>query len=144
MRQELDQPSSLTESATPSFGDQERIRRWLAAMEDCVRRRHFEGARDLFASDVLGFGTGAVLALGLDALEERQWRRVWQHTRGFTFSLEQMHCFGGPDGLCVATTWESVGVRADGSTFPRSGRATLVLAGGERLKAVHSHFSLDP
>lgn len=144
MRQELDQPSSLTASATPSPGDHERIRRWLAAMEECVRKGHVEGARDLFAPDVLGFGTGTVVALGRDALEERQWRRVWQHTRGFAFSLEQMRCFGGPDGLCVAITWESVGVRADGSTFPRSGRATLVLAGGERLKAVHSHFSLDP
>lgn len=113
-------------------------------MEDCVRRRDFEGARDLFASDVVGFGTGSVLARGRDALEERQWRRVWQHTREFAFGLEQMHCFGGSDGLCVAITWESVGVRADGSTFPRSGRATLVLAGGKRLKAVHSHFSLDP
>jgi len=113
-------------------------------MEDCVRRCRFEAARDLFASDVVGFGTSTVLARGRDALEERQWRRVWQHTRGFAFSLEQMRCFGGPEGLCVATTWESVGVRADGSTFPRSGRATLVLAGGERLKAVHSHFSLDP
>lgn len=109
-----------------------------------MRRCDFAGARDLFAPDAVGFGTGVPVALGLHALEQCQWRRVWQSTGGFTFRLEEMHCFGGPDGLCVAITWESVGVRADGSTFPRSGRATLVLVGRERLEAAHSHFSLDP
>lgn len=144
MRQEPDQPGSLAAPEMASDDNRARVRGWLAAMEDCVRQRDFEGARKLFAPDAVGFGTCVPVAVGRDALEERQWRAVWQRTRGFTFRLDQMRCMGGPDEVSVAITWESIGVRVDGSTFPRSGRATLVLVGRERLEAAHSHFSLDP
>jgi len=144
MQEDLDERGAPTASLTPSAGDRARIRDWLETMEDCVRGRDFECARELFAADALSFGTYATRASGRAALEQCQWRIVWPHTRGFSFALEQMRCFGGPAGFCVAITWESLGVRDDGTTFSRCGRATLVLAGCERLQAVHSHFSLDP
>src|SRR5256886_2118900 len=49
------------------------------------------------------------------------------------------------DQAWVAAPWDSRGVRPDGTTFPRPGRLTVVLARREgRWLAVHTHFSLTP
>ena len=42
----------------------------------------------------------------------------------------------------VATTWDSLGTRPDGSTFQRPGRATIALVRRDgRWLAVHTHFT---
>jgi ketosteroid isomerase-like protein len=120
------------------------VRGWLTAMEECVRERNFERARTLFSPDVFAFGSLTPAAEGLDNLERDQWREVWNHTSGFRFELDLARSMALGQGACVAAPWRSLGVRTDGSTFERRGRATLVLqrvAG--RLVAVHSHFSLQ-
>lgn len=120
-------------------------RRWLSELQACVRAQDFDAARSLFAEDVIGFGTYAAIISGREALEREQWRNVWPHIREFTFRLDEVRCIGGESGLCVIVPWGSLGLRHDGTTFARPGRATLVLAArGDRWVAVHSHFSLQP
>jgi hypothetical protein len=118
---------------------------WLLAMERCVRARDYEGARELFHSEAVGFGTVVAHARGREALEHRQWRRVWSGTREFRFRLDEMWCAGREEALSIAVPWDSVGVAESGATFDRPGRATLVLTRQNgRFVAVHSHFSLLP
>jgi ketosteroid isomerase-like protein len=118
---------------------------WLRSMQARVRARDYAGARELFAADVTGFGTVAGAAAGLDELERLQWRRVWPRTRDFAFDLDGARTFERDGLVGVAARWTSTGLADDGTTFPRSGRATLLLdRRGDRLVAVHSHFSTAP
>ena len=118
---------------------------WLLAMQDHVRRCDYSGARALFSDEVIAFGTAAEAAVGLDELESHQWRRVWPQTREFTYDLDRTQVIDVQGAVCVAATWHSLGVSADGTEFPRRGRATLVLEPrGDRLVATHSHFSMAP
>jgi ketosteroid isomerase-like protein len=120
-------------------------RTWLTALERCVRAVDYEGARPLFAPDVIAFGTYARLVAGRDALEREQWRVVWPAIREFAFRLEEAQCVGDETMLGVIVPWDSLGVKSDGVTFSRPGRATLVLVRREgRWAAIHSHFSLAP
>lgn len=118
---------------------------WLTAMEDCVRTLDFNRARTLFADDVRGFGTRAPSVRGLDELEREQWRLTWPHIRDFTFGLDGAQILVGMRHATVLIEWTSQESDGAGTTHERPGRATLVLERrGERLVAVHSHFSLVP
>ncbi len=122
-------------------------RRWLRAFQRCVRALDYRAARPLFAAGVYAFGTYAGVVRGRAALERTQWKRIWPTIRRFTFRLTELRCVGGGEGLCVIVPWDSAGVRPDGTTFPRPGRATLLLVPDRRRArwvAVHSHFSLAP
>jgi len=120
-------------------------RHFLTEMQACVRSVDFHRARPLFADDVVAFGTYATVITGRDRLEREQWRNVWPNIRDFMFRLDELTCLGGGDAICVVVSWDSLGTRADGTTFERPGRATLLLAerGGSWV-AAHSHFSLAP
>jgi ketosteroid isomerase-like protein len=120
-------------------------RDFLSEMQGFVRAVDFESARNLFADDAVAFGTYASVVNGRERLEAQQWRNVWPRIRDFTFRLEDLHCLGNPQALCVIVPWDSLGTRQDGSTFTRPGRATLLLEPrGNRWVATHSHFSLAP
>jgi ketosteroid isomerase-like protein len=120
-------------------------RRWLRDFERCVRAVDYASARPFFARGVYAFGTYAAVVRGTAALERDQWRHIWPSIRRFTFRLAELHCVGGEDGLCVLVPWDSLGVDADGTVFPRDGRATFFLVRqGGRWLALHSHFSLAP
>jgi ketosteroid isomerase-like protein len=120
-------------------------RDWLREMQACVRSVDYERARPLFAPDVVAFGTFAEIVSGRDRLEREQWRNVWPTIREFTFRLQELHCVGTDQALCVIVPWDSLGQRDGGEPFNRPGRATLVLVpAGERWVARHSHFSLAP
>jgi ketosteroid isomerase-like protein len=120
-------------------------RAFLREMQDCVRSVDYERAHPLFGEDVVAFGTFAAVVIGRDRLEREQWRNVWPTIRDFTFRLEELHCVGTPEWLCVVVPWDSLGRRANGEGFSRPGRATLLLVPrNDRWVAVHSHFSLAP
>jgi ketosteroid isomerase-like protein len=122
----------------------EAARQWLAVLQRCVRAVDYEAAETLVDPDVLAFGTYASIVAGRSALRREQWERVWPAIREFTFRLDEVRCVGNDRLLCVIAPWDSVGVKSDGATYPRPGRATLVLLRRERWVAVHSHFSLVP
>ena len=121
------------------------IRDWLLEMQSCVRAVDYGRARALFLPDVVGFGTYGGVLVGLDTLEAEQWRQVWPTIRDFNFRLAEAR-MGAEDNLAwVACPWYSLGTRPDGSTFPRPGRMTVILARREgRWAAAHTHFSLYP
>lgn len=114
---------------------------WLDAFAECVRERDTERARPLFAGDCISYGTRITEADGLDTLVEHQWTPIWNATSGFEFDADSIRTRSSADGslLMVAARWSSYGAAL------RHGRCTFVLRGaGERLVAVHSHFSLVP
>ena len=118
---------------------------WMTQFAQAVRQQDFDAGSALFSDAVLGFGTRATRVLDLVQLQIEQWQFIWPNTTGFEFQLEAAVIQGQDDLLWIACPWFSWGVGADGNTFPRSGRATVVLnrQAGVWL-AVHSHFSLDP
>jgi len=120
-------------------------RTFLIEMQACVRAVDFERARPLFAEDVIAFGTFAAVVAGRERLEREQWRNIWPAIGDFTFKLDDLHCLGTREALCVVVPWDSTGRRADGAAFSRPGRATLLLVPrANRWVAAHSHFSLAP
>ncbi len=121
------------------------IRRWLEDFSAAVRNVDYPAGREMFAEDVLSFGTRNNILIGLEQLERWQWRRVWGGTREFRFDFDTLRCDIDGDLAMVAATWTSEGKRTQDEWFQRSGRATFALrrVGGE-WRAVHSHFSLTP
>jgi ketosteroid isomerase-like protein len=120
-------------------------RGFLLAMQACVRAVDYARARPRFAEDVVAFGTFAAVVSGRDRLEHEQWQNVWPTIRDFTFRLDELHCLGSPEAVCVVVPWDSIGTATDGRPFSRPGRATLLLIPRDgRWVAAHSHFSLAP
>jgi ketosteroid isomerase-like protein len=139
-------PSHAPVAAPAAMGSvREQVIDWLERFASHVRDRHYEEARALFSHGVLGFGTWAYAVVGLASLEQQQWREIWQNSSGFRFDISELRVFGEGNQLCAAVPWSSVGYDATGAPFLRPGRATVVLAReGDRLLAVHTHFSLAP
>jgi ketosteroid isomerase-like protein len=121
------------------------IRAWLDHFAAAVRDQDFETGRQLFAPDVIGFGTVGVMLKGLDALLASQWKKIWPGTSGFHFHTEHLTCNGDADIAWAAVPWTSLGRRPNGEPFERHGRATYILHRRDgQWQAVHSHHSLDP
>lgn len=123
---------------------------WLDGFAACVRSRDLDGGRAYFDPTCTSFGTRADRVEGLDDLVEHQWRPIWDSTEDFRFTPGSVRSFASDDAsLRVAvTTWTSLGVQADGTTFERAGRASIVLRRAPNaphgLLAEHSHFSVLP
>lgn len=121
------------------------IARWLDEFAAAVRGVDYATGRRLYAPDVVGFGSVADRADGLDDLVARQWRRVWGVTRGFRFVDAGRVCRVVGDTAWVAADWWSQGGNPADGWYDRTGRVTIVLerrAG--RWLAVHTHYSLAP
>lgn len=130
---------SLTEAELPA------LRRWLEEFAACVRAVDYEGAKPMFAPEVVGFGTYAGMLVGLDNLVAGQWRNIWGVTRGFTFRLDDLHGGVSGDLAWLAVPWDSQGHRQSGDWFDRPGRATIILTRHDgRWLALHTHFSRYP
>lgn len=118
---------------------------WFRDLERCVRAVDFDAARPIFADEAVGFGTFGAVLDGLDALVAGQWQQIWPTIEAFTFDLSTLRW--GADGRLAwaICRWDSLGHRADGSTYDRPGRATVILERRDgRLMALHTHFSLVP
>lgn len=121
------------------------VRDWLLAFAARVRARDFEGGRALCLPDMIAFGTFAPVVQGVDRVIEEQWRQVWPTIRDFTIRVADARGAVVGDHAWVATPWDSLGIRADGTTFARPGRLTIVLERRDgRWLARHTHFSLTP
>ena len=121
------------------------LRDWLRQLQACVRAQDFTAGRALCVPEMLAFGTRAEMVEGIDLVMQQQWRQVWPHIRQFTIDADQARGGIHSNRGWVAARWDSLGVRPDGSTFPRPGRLTILFerrAG--RWLATHTHFSLSP
>lgn len=131
------------------LSDEASLREWLRTWGDCVARVDFEAARPLFAHDVLGFGTRAEVADGLELLVADQWRHVWPSISGFAFDVERARLFVCTDRTLavIAATWTSIRTSSERAAVPRTGRATVVVrreSASQPWRGVHTHFSLTP
>ncbi|HEX8522182.1 MAG TPA: nuclear transport factor 2 family protein [Tepidisphaeraceae bacterium] len=120
------------------------IHQWLTNFAQAVREVDFAAGRELFAHDVVSFGTINEMLEGRDVLEQKQWTKVWGQTRGFDFDYPSVRCtVEGHQGWAVAL-WSSQGKNAKG-WFDRHGRATFIFEKrGTKWIAIHSHFSITP
>ena len=121
------------------------LRAWLDDFALAVREVDYDAGQQLFAPDVVGFGTVGVLLSGRDTLMAAQWKRVWGVTSGFCFDMDQVTTRIHGDVAWILVPWASRTGRADRGPLDRKGRATYILQrrGGNWL-AVHTHHSLDP
>jgi ketosteroid isomerase-like protein len=72
---------------------------------------------------------------------------VWPRIEDFQFLVGLMKVVLSPDRLVAtaAVPWDSTGFDEDGRTFPRPGRATIVLCRTDVAapwRCIHTHFSL--
>jgi ketosteroid isomerase-like protein len=125
--------------------DRVEVELWLERFAACVRARDYDAGRELFADDVVGFGTYTPYAEGLDELVENQWKPVWSATRDFHFDLAGARVEIRGELAWVATEWSSTGIGPTGQTFERRGRVTIVLRRDPAgWRAVHTHLSHNP
>src|SRR5262245_50977666 len=66
------------------------VRRWFRRLYECVQAVDYEGARPLFAEDMVAFGTFENFITGRERVEQAQWRNVWGVTSGFHFRDEDI------------------------------------------------------
>lgn len=124
--------------------DDQAIHDWFAELARCVNATDFASGRKLFADDIVSFGTFTTLMHGLDDYATQQWPNVWPHVQHFRFNAPKHIRIVG-DTAWAACTWDSEGINADGTTFDRPGRTTMVFEKRHgRWLGVHSHFSLVP
>jgi ketosteroid isomerase-like protein len=118
---------------------------WLLRFSAAVREQEYAKGRELFALDVIAYGTFSVALEGLESLEANQWRHIWPATRNFSFDLDSVKCKGNSEFIWIGATWHSQGCCASGDWFDRHGRASFVLEQRDgKWVAIHSHHSISP
>lgn len=125
------------------------VRAWLAGWGAEVASVDFDTAERRFADDVVGFGTRATVARGRADLRASQWSHVWPAIADFRFDADGADVWVSSDRLMavIGAEWHSTGRNERGETFPRRGRATVVVTRPDHDAAWagrHTHFSLQP
>ena len=123
------------------------VRAWFAALSRHCRAIDYEGARAIFAEDMIAFGTFTDFMIGRDLAEQKQWRNVWGTIRNFRYDLDKVEAIVSADRLTAVGmgVWQSDGYHPDGDRFDRPGRTTVTLgrkAVGDPFVATHTHMSL--
>jgi ketosteroid isomerase-like protein len=123
------------------------IRQWFKRLSEHVQAIDYEGARPIFAEDMIAFGTFTDFTFGREKVEQEQWRNVWGTIRNFRWRLDAVEGIVSADRLTAIgmDIFDSDGFNPDGSRFDRRGRATVIFARqkvGEPWIATHTHMSL--
>lgn len=117
---------------------------WLQLFSRLVREQNLDAASEQFHPDVRSFGTRVVESRDRDTLVTSQWAPIWATTRGFSIDPATVDIESGGDLWVITARWSSLGT-VDDLDVARHGRCTIVLRQElGLLRAVHSHFSLDP
>ena len=116
------------------------VARWMAAFESAIKTENYPVGRSLFSLNVIGFGTTAIRADGLDSLMDNQWKTRWPTNQNFHFLPDTAKMLWSNDWLTTILTveWEC---------DARRGRATMILQAypeQDKLLCTHSHFSENP
>jgi ketosteroid isomerase-like protein len=124
------------------------VRTWFEALANHCRGVDYEGARPIFADDLIAFGTFADFMHGRELTEQKQWRNVWGTIRNFRFTLDTVKAIVSADRLTAIGmgVWNSDGFYPNGDRFDRGGRATVGLGRqkiGDPIVATHTHLSLN-
>jgi ketosteroid isomerase-like protein len=132
----------------PAEADLARVRQWFERLARHVQAVDFIGARAIFSPDMIAFGTFTDFMTGRDQAEEQQWRNVWPHIDAFQWRPD-IRAIVSPDRLTAIgmAIFDSIGYAADGKSYPRPGRATVVFGrrtAADDWLALHTHMSLFP
>jgi ketosteroid isomerase-like protein len=133
--------------APPDPDDLARVKAWFERLSSHVRAVDYEGARTIFAGDMIAFGTFENFITGRDQVEAAQWRSVWGVTSGFHFRMDDIRAIVSADRLTAIgmAVFDSTGYHQDGGAYERPGRTTVALSrkaiGGDWV-ADHTHMSL--
>lgn len=123
----------------------EAVGQWFALMGWYCASVDYDSAENIFAEDVVSFGTRMDIVCGRTALREGQWESIWGNITGFEMDLENVNAGGSGDQAWGVVTWTSTGYDSDHKPFHRPGRATVTLERRDGVwLAVHTHFSLYP
>src|SRR5919107_2204127 len=109
------------------------VPRWFQRLQLHVQAVDLVGARDLFAEDVVTFGSFNPFTIGREATEDEQWRAVWGRIDRFRWDLDGLRTIISGD-RCTAigmAVFASTGYTESGTPYERPGRATVVLGRGE-------------
>jgi len=133
---------------SPHTDDLAAIRTWFETLASHCRAVDYEGARPIFAEDMIAFGTFTDFMHGRDLAEHKQWRNVWGTIRNFRFALDSIEGIVSADRLTAIGmgVWTSDGFHPNGDPFERGGRATVGLGRlkvGDPFVATHTHLSLN-
>ena len=123
------------------------VRAWFDALSKHCRTVDYEGARRIFADDMIAFGTFTDFMHGRDPAEQKQGRNVWGTIRNFRYELDKVEAIVAGDRLTAVGmgVWQSDGFYPNGDHFDRPGRTTVVLGRkkvGDAFVATHTHMSL--
>ena len=124
------------------------IRLWFQIWEKQVQNSDFETAKNLFANNVISFGTWMNVVEGLNKLYSNQWKNIWPTISDFKFLTNTLYIQISPDRLLANSilVWNSTGYKKNGNSFKRNGRASVVLKRSNldnSWKGIHTHFSLN-
>ena len=124
------------------------VKAWFDALASHCRAIDYEGARPIFADDLIAFGTFTDFMHGRELTEQKQWRNVWGTIRNFRFTLDTVEAIVSADRLTAIgmAVWMSDGFLPNGDRFDRNGRATVGLGRrqvGDPFVATHTHLSLS-
>jgi ketosteroid isomerase-like protein len=124
------------------------VKAWFDALSRHCRAVDYEGARPIFADDLIAFGTFTDFMHGRELTEQKQWRNVWGTIRNFRFTLDTVEAIVSADRLTAIgmAVWMSDGFYPNGDRFDRGGRATVGLGRqrmGDSFVATHTHLSLN-
>ena len=122
------------------------LKTWMATFAQAVRDRRTDKGQNLFAENVIAFGTRITAAKDRASLIENQWTPVWHATRSFDFEYDDALIHVHDDIAWVATTWSSeLNDGGPETGQKRFGRCTLILSKDvDGWKAIHTHFSVRP
>ncbi len=132
----------------PHADDLAAVRTWFETLANHCRAIDYEGARPIFAEDMIAFGTFTDFMIGRDVAEKQQWRNVWGAIRNFRLTLDTVEAIVSADRLTAIGmgVWNSDGYHPNGDRFDRGGRATVGLGRqkiGDPFVATHTHLSLN-
>ena len=75
------------------------VRQWFDTLSQHCRTVDYEGARPIFADDMIAFGTFTDFMIGRELAEEKQWRNVWGTIREFRYDLSKIEAIVSADRL---------------------------------------------
>jgi catechol 2,3-dioxygenase-like lactoylglutathione lyase family enzyme/ketosteroid isomerase-like protein len=121
------------------------LREWLSAFAARVRAVDYAGGKAMCAPDMLAFGTYAGMVERIEDVMDAQWYKIWPTIKSFSIRTDEARGGISGDTAWVAAPWDSLGTNADGTTYDRPGRLTMVFVKRDgRWFARHTHLSLVP
>ena len=70
------------------------VKQWFALMERYCASVDYDAAEQIFAEDVVSFGTAMSIVRGLKPLREGQWESIWGNISDFKMDLDNVHAGG--------------------------------------------------